>query len=620
MKYFWQLIYNFVYFYLEVSLFGRIVTGVLVLQHVVAIRVEPLTLPKGRKFSLYMVSTVMEELLASHPIEALRPDSVVVGIVTEIRDNEVIVDIGGKSEGTIPTYEFEDIDTLEIGSEIDVYIENLEDKNGNPVISHDKALQKKNWELIVENCEEGSILPGRVKNKVKGGLIVNIGVDAFLPASQIDTQAPINLDQYVGQTYDFKIVKINKERKNIVISRRELIEEEREEKRKTLLSEIKVGDIRKGVVKNITDYGVFVDLGGLDGLLHITDLSWGRVSHPSEIVHVGQELDMMIIGIDSEKERVALGLKQTVQNPWDNIERRYPIGSRVKGRVVNMVAYGAFVELENGVEGLIHVTEMSWTKRINKPSEVVRIGDEVEAVVIGISKEDQKIALSIKQLEENPWEMVSRNYPIGAHVRGKVRNMTSYGAFVELEDGIDGMIHVSDMSWTKAINNPNEFLKKGDEVDAVVLSIDPEQQRIALGIKQLTDDPWDDIQNKYKIGTRVTGAVTKITSYGAFVKLEDDIEGFVHISQISEEHVGKVKDFLKVGDTVTARVIKIDKAERRIGLSIKAANYDESAFEAELKAFDKIRSTDELVSLSDMFDNLGVGEENNSEESEPEIE
>ncbi len=555
----------------------------------------------------YMVSTVIEELLASHPIEALKPDSVVVGIVTEIRNNEVTVDIGGKSEGSVPTYEFDDISSLEIGSEIDVYVESLEDKYGNPVISHDKALQKKNWELIIENCEEGSILPGRVKNKVKGGLVVNIGVDAFLPASQIDTQAPINLEQYIGQTFDFKIVKINKERKNIVVSRRELIEEEREEKRKALLSEIKIGDIKKGVVKNITDYGVFIDLDGLDGLLHITDLSWGRVSHPSEVVHLGQEIDVMIIGIDFDKERVALGLKQTIQNPWDNIECRYPIGAHVKGVVVNMVAYGAFVELENGVEGLIHVTEMSWTKRINKPSEMVRIGDEIEAVVVGISKEDQKIALSIKQLEENPWNTVSRNYPIGAHVRGKVRNMTTYGAFVELEDGIDGMIHVSDMSWTKVINNPNEFLKKGDEVDAIVLNIDSEQQRIALGIKQLTEDPWSDIQKKYKIGTKVVGTVTKITSYGAFVKLEDDIEGLVHISQISEDHVNKIKDVIKVGDEVSARVIRVNKDERRIGLSIKAANYDESAFEAELKAFDKIKSTDDLVSLSSMFDNLNVG-------------
>jgi small subunit ribosomal protein S1 len=551
----------------------------------------------------------MEDLLTSHPMGTLRADSVVAGVITEIRNNEVVVDIGGKSEGVISGHEFDDLESLEIGSEIDVYIENLEDKHGNPIISHDKALQKKNWELIVKNCEEGSILPGRIKGKVKGGLVVNIGVDAFLPASQIDTQAPISLEQYIGQTYDFKIVKINKERKNIVVSRRELIEEERQEKRRALLNEIKIGDIRKGTVKNITDYGVFIDINGLDGLLHITDISWGRITHPSEVVQVGQELDVMIIGIDEEKERVSLGLKQTMQNPWDNIERRYPIGSKVSGRVVNMVAYGAFVELENGVEGLIHVTEMSWTKRINKPSEVVRIGDEIEARVIGISKEDQKIALSLKQLEENPWDMVYRNYPVGAHVRGKVRNMTNYGAFVELEEGIDGMVHVSDMSWTRTINNPSEFLKKGEEVDAIVLNIDAEQQRIALGIKQLTPDPWSEIQKKYKIGTIVTGKITKIASYGAFVKLEDDIEGLVHVSQISEDRVEKVKEVLKVGDEITARVIKVDKDERHIGLSIKAANYDDTTFSVEIKAFDKVASGGELVSLSNMFDNFGVEED-----------
>jgi small subunit ribosomal protein S1 len=556
----------------------------------------------------------MEELLASHPIEALRWDSVVVGVVTEIRGSEVVVDIGGKSEGTIPIFEFEDSENLEVGSEIDVYIENLEDKNGSPLISHDKALQKKNWELIVDNCEEGSILPGKVKGKIKGGLVVNIGVDAFLPASQIDTQAPINLDQYIGQTYDFKIVKINKERKNIVVSRRELIEEERQEKRKTLLREIKISDVKRGTVKNITDYGVFIDIDGLDGLLHITDISWGRVTHPSELIRVGQELDVMIIGIDSEKERVSLGLKQTMQNPWDNIERRYPIGSRVSGRIVNMVAYGAFVELESGVEGLIHVTEMSWVKRVNKPGEVVRIGDEVEAKVIGISKEDQKIALSLKQLDQNPWDMVCRNYPVGAHIRGKVRNMTAYGAFVELEDGIDGMVHISDMSWTRVISNPNEFLKKGEEIDAIVLSVDAEQQRIALGIKQLAEDPWVEIQKRYKIGAVISGTVTKLASYGAFVKLDDDIEGFVHISQVAENRVEKIGDVLKIGDKITVRVIKVDKDERRIGLSIKAANYDNYSFETEIKAFDKIKNTDELVSLSNMFDRFDV--EQNSQSGE----
>lgn len=546
----------------------------------------------------------MEELLASHPIEKLKDGSVVKGVVTEIRGNDIVVDIGGKSEGVISAMEFNDIDSIEIGSEIDVYIEKLEDKFGNPVLSHDKAMQKKNWALIVENCEEGSILPGRVKGKVKGGLLVNIGVDAFLPASQIDTQSPVNLDQYIGNTYEFKILKINQERKNIVVSRRELIEEERQEKRKVLLNEIRIGDIRTGVVKNTTDYGVFVDIDGLDGLLHITDMSWGRVSHPSEIVKPGQEIKVMVIGIDEEKERISLGLKQTFPNPWDNIEQRYPIGAIVHGKIVNMVPYGAFVEIENGVEGLIHITEMSWTKRVNKPSEMVKVGQEVDAVVIEISKDDQKIALSLKQIEENPWSMVCRNYPIGAHVRGKVRNMTAYGAFIELEEGIDGMVHVSDMSWTRNINNPNEFLKKGDEVDAIVLSIDEEQQRIALGIKQMTDDPWGDIQRRYKVGTVVKGTVTRIVPYGAFVKLEDDLEGLVHISQIAEERVEKVKSVLSVGQEVSARVIKVDQDDRRIGLSIKAANYDDAAFAEEMKAFDTVKSTDELVSLSGMFDEI----------------
>jgi small subunit ribosomal protein S1 len=551
-----------------------------------------------------MESTVMEELLTAHPMEELKEDLVVKGIVTGIHGNEVSVDIGGKAEGVVSAIEFNDIESLEVGSEIDVYIERLEDKYGNPLISHDKALQKKNWALIVENCEEGSILPGRIKGKVKGGLLVNIGVDAFLPASQVDTQSPINLDQYIGNTYEFKILKINQERKNIIISRRELIEEERQEKRRLLLNEIKVGDIRKGIIKNTTDYGAFVDIDGLDGLLHITDMSWGRISHPSDVVKPGQEVSVMVIGIDQKKERFSLGLKQTMPNPWDSIEQRYPIGSKIRGKIVNMVPYGAFAEIENGVEGLIHLTEMSWTKRVNKPNEIVRIGQEVDAIVIEISKDEQRIALSLKQTEGNPWEMVCRNYPVGAHVRGKIRNMTAYGAFVELEEGIDGMIHVSDMSWTRNISNPNEFVKKGDEVDTIVLNIDQEQQRIALGIKQLTEDPWSEIQRKYKVGAVVTGTVTRIVPYGAFVKLENDLEGLVHISQISETHVDKVKSVLSVGQEVSARVIKIDQGDRRIGLSIKAANYDETAFTEEMKVFDKIKNTNELVSLSDMFSGI----------------
>ena len=547
------------------------------------------------------MSSLMEELLAQSQFESLVEGSIIKGIITEIRENDVILDIGAKAEGVVPAYEFMDVGELQVGEEIEVFLERLEDRDGNPVVSYDKAQQKKNWENILSQCEEGSILSGRVKTKVKGGLVVNVGVDAFLPASQIDIQPPKNLDQYVGQTYDFKVLKINTERKNIVVSRRELIEEQRLEKRRKLLDSIKPGNVCRGTVKNITDYGAFIDLDGLDGLLHITDMSWGRISHPSEMLKVGEEIDVMIIEVDRDRERVSLGLKQTTENPWDGIENRYPVNARVRGKVVNLVPYGAFVELEEGVEGLVHVTELSWVKRINKPSEMLKVGDEIEAVVLGIQKDDQKISLSVRQLDPNPWDMVRHNYPVGARVRGKVRNLTSYGAFVELEEGIDGMVHVSDMSWTRKVNHPSEVVKKGDEIDAIVLDVDPEQQRISLGMKQLTNDPWDEIDTHFKIGDLVTGKVSKITSYGAFVELKEGIDGLVHISQISEDRIEKVKDVLNVGDDIKARVIKIDRDERRIGLSIKAAEYDDSQLAAETAAFDSLGSN-ELTSLGDILD------------------
>lgn len=544
----------------------------------------------------------MEALLAQSNFENLKSGAIVKAIITEIRQNEVIVDIGGKSEGSIPAAEFVDPSDLVIGSEIEVFLEKVEDRNGNPVLSFDKAEQKKNWENILEKCAEGTIVPGRVKSKVKGGLIVSIGVDAFLPASQIDVQPPKNLDQYVGQTYDFKVLKINLERHNIVISRRELIEEQRHQKRRNLIDTINVGDVVRGTVKNITDYGAFIDLDGLDGLLHITDMSWGRISHPSEILKVGEDIDVMVTEIDRDRERVSLGLKQITSNPWKDIEDKYPIGTHIKGKVVNLVPYGAFIELEEGVEGLVHITEISWTKRINKPGEVLKVGQEVEAIVLGIQKEDQKISLGIRQLEANPWEMAVNNYRVGSRVRGKVRNLTAYGAFIELEEGIDGMVHVSDMSWTRKINHPSEMLKKGDEVDAIVLDVDPSQQRISLGIKQLHDDPWVKINTLFKIGDIVTGKVSKITSFGAFVELKNDIDGLVHISQISEDHIDKIKDVIKIGQEVTARVIKIDTEERRIGLSIKAANYDENRLQNEIAAFDNIKTHEELSNLGDILD------------------
>lgn len=544
----------------------------------------------------------MEELLQGSSIENLNEGSIIQGTIIEIRPLEVVVDIGGKSEGIVPAHEFVDISELQVGSEVEVFLEKLEDREGNPVISFDKAEQKKNWEKIVENCEEGSIIPGRVRSKVKGGLIVSIGVDSFLPASQIDVQPPKNLDQYVGQTYDFKVVKINLDRKNIVVSRRELIEEQRIEKRRTLLEEVKPGDKRRGQVKNITDYGAFVDLDGLDGLLHITDMSWGRIQHPSEMLKQGEEIEVVVIEIDRDRERVSLGLKQLQDNPWERIEEKYPIGSTVSGKVVNLVPYGAFIEIETGVEGLVHVTELSWTKRITKPGEVLRIGEEVQAVVLGIQKEDQKISLGTRQLDTNPWDMARHNYPIGARIRGKVRNLTTYGAFVELEEGIDGMVHVSDMSWTRKINHPSEALKKGDEVDALVLDVDADSQRISLGMKQTTTDPWEEIETHFKIGDMVNGKISKITSYGAFIELENDIDGLVHISQISEERVEKIKDLLNEGDEVTARVIKIDKDERRIGLSIKAANYSEDELAKERQAFDSVTADEDMTNLGDLLD------------------
>ena len=548
-----------------------------------------------------MSSSIMEELLAESQFEKLKEGAIIPGTITEIRDNEVVIDIGAKAEGTISASEFVDVGELQIGSQIEVYVEKLEDRDGNPILSYDKAEQKKNWENILSKCAEGTVVSGRVRSKVKGGLIVNIGVDSFLPASQIDIQPPKNLDQYVGQTYDFKVLKINQERRNIVVSRRELIEEQRMHKRRQLLDSVKPGDTREGVVKNITDYGAFIDLDGLDGLLHITDMSWGRISHPSEMLKIGEEVKVMIIDVDRDRERVSLGLKQTTSNPWEGIENRYLLDSKVNGKIVNLVPYGAFVELEEGVEGLVHVTELSWTRRINKPNEVLKVGDVIDSVVIGIQKEDQKISLSVRQLEPNPWDMVRHNYPAGARVRGKVRNLTNYGAFVELEEGIDGMIHVSDMSWTRKVNHPSEFVKKGDEIDAIVLDVDSNNKRISLGIKQLSSDPWSEIDQLFKIGDVVKGKVTKITTYGAFIDLGNGMDGLVHISQVSEDHIEKIKDVLETDQEVTARVIKIDIEERRIGLSIKAANYDSEQLAAETAAYENIKS-DDLTSLGDILD------------------
>jgi len=544
----------------------------------------------------------MEEALRQSGRLPVVAGNIVKGTIIEVRPKEVLVDIGYKSEGVISGNEFEDIKTVKVGDQIDVLIEKLEDKEGMVVLSKEKAEFKQNWERILTICNEGGTIAGKVKAIVKGGLLVNIGVEAFLPASQIDILTPKNLTQYVGNTYDFKVVKINQERQNIVLSRRELIEQERNERREKLLTEMTPGDIRKGTVKNITDFGAFIDLNGIDGLLHITDMSWGRIGHPSEILKVGQDLDVVVLDINREKGRVSLGLKQKLANPWDTIEQKYPVGAKVKGRVVNLVPYGAFVELEPGVEGLVHVTELSWTKRIAKPADVLKQDQEIEAIVLGINREEQKISLGLRQLETNPWDQAEQKYPAGMRVKGKIRNLTSYGAFIELEEGLDGMIHVSDMSWTRKINHPSEVIKKGDDVEAVVLEVDKANQRIAVGMKQLTIDPWEGIDQIYKVGDLVTGLVTKLASFGAFVGLQHEIDGLVHISQISEERIDKIKNVLKVGQEVTARVIKIDRSDRRIGLSIKAANYSTEQLKAEQAVLDALKPGEDLVALQHAFD------------------
>jgi len=527
---------------------------------------------------------------------------IVKGTIIEVRPKEVLIDIGYKSEGVVAGAEFEDIKAVKVGDEVNVLIEKLEDKDGMVVLSKEKAEFKQNWDRILSICKEGGTVSGKVKAVVKGGLLVNIGVEAFLPASQIDIIPPKNLTGFVGNAYDFKVVKINQERQNIVLSRRELIEQERNERRAKLLSEMTPGDIRKGTVKNITDFGAFIDLNGLDGLLHITDMSWGRIGHPSEILKVGQEIDVVVLDINREKERVSLGLKQKLTNPWENIDAKYQVGQKVKGRVVNLVPYGAFVELEPGVEGLVHVTELSWTKRIAKPADVLKAEQEIEAIVLGINREEQKISLGVRQLEANPWDKALDKYPPGTKVKGKIRNLTSYGAFIELEEGLDGMIHVSDISWTRKINHPSEVLKKGDEIEAVVLEIDKTNQRIAVGLKQLSEDPWSNIDKYYKVGDLVTGHVTKLASFGAFVGLQHDIDGLVHISQVSEDRVEKIKNVLKVGQEVNARVIKIDKSDRRIGLSIKAANYSNEQLKAEQALLDSLKPGEDLVALQHAFD------------------
>lgn len=510
-----------------------------------------------------------QKAVVTQETDATIPGNLLKGRIVEITKDHVVVDVGLKSEGLVPISEFSDPTQLVLDAEVEVLLDKAEDDNGQIVLSREKAERLRQWEYILEHCEEGSIVKGQIIRKVKGGLMVDIGMEAFLPGSQIDNKRIKNLDEYLGKTYEFKILKINIERKNVVVSRRELLEAERISKKAEVLDNIEPGDIREGVVKNITDFGVFLDLDGIDGLLHITDMTWKRIKHPSEMVELGQKIEVMILNVDKDKGRVALGFKQKESNPWDEIEQRYPPGTIVSGKVVNLVPYGAFMEIEPGIEGLIHVSEMSWTKNITDPSELVKKGDDVTAVVLSIQKEEGKISLGIKQLETNPWVDVVKKYPVDTNVKAEIKNLTNYGAFVELEPGVEGLIHISDLSWIKKVSHPSEILKKGDVVDAVILSVDPESKKITLGVKQLGMNPWENIERTMPVGTLVKGIVTKITAFGAFVELEGGVEGLIHVTELSDQAFGKVEDVVAKGDEVVAKVVKLDSEHKKIALSIK---------------------------------------------------
>lgn len=509
---------------------------------------------------------------------ALATGSILKGRIVEICKDHVVVDVGLKSEGLVPIGEFSDPSQLLLDGEVEVLLDQPEDEQGQIVLSREKAERLRQWEYIIEHCEEGSIVKGRVLRKVKGGLMVDIGMEAFLPGSQIDNKRIKNLDDYIDKTFEFKILKINIDRKNVVVSRRELLEAERISRKAELLQTIKEGDLREGVVKNITDFGVFLDLDGIDGLLHITDMTWKRIKHPSEMVQLGQKLEVIILNVDRDKGRVALGLKQKENNPWDEIERKYPPGTRVKGRIVNLLPYGAFIEIEPGIEGLIHVSEMSWVKNVTDPSEVVKKGEEIEAIVLQVQKEDGKISLGIKQTEHNPWDNVENKYPLNSSVKAEIRNLTNYGAFVELEPGVEGLIHISDLSWIKKVSHPSEILKKGDIVEAIILSVDKESKKITLGVKQMSNNPWSSIEKTMPVGSLVKGIVTKITAFGAFVELDSGLEALIHVTELSDQAFGKVEDVVNKGDEVVAKVIKLDSEHKKIALSIKEYLIEKNQF------------------------------------------
>jgi len=505
-------------------------------------------------------------------IQQFIPGNMLKGKIVGKAGDDAVIDVGLKSEGLIHKSEFDDWDTLESGIEIEVILEDLEDENGIVKLSKRKADRIRNWEKVLDTFAEGDIVEGKGIRRIKGGILVDIGVPAFLPASQIDVRRPGDVNEFIGKTIRAEILKIDEPRRNIVVSRRTLIENERDEAKQKLLNTINEGDVVVGRVTNVAEFGAFIDLGGIDGLLHVTDMSWGRVKHPNDICKTGDEIEVKVLKVDFDTEKIALGLKQKDASPWDDIEQRFPIQKRITGKVVNLVSYGAFVHLEDGVEGLVHVSEMSWRKRVNHPSEVVNPGDEIDVIVLDIDKDKHEISLGMKQVESNPWELVAEQYPIGTIVSGAVRNLTNYGAFVEIEPGIDGLLHVSDISWTEKIAHPNEKYKKSDEVECMVLEIDQEKQRISLGIKQMHEDPWQSaIPEAYKPGMVVHGTVTKITNFGVFVELEDGLEGLLHISELADKKVENPQDVVKPGEEVNVKILRVDLDDRKIGLSLKRA-------------------------------------------------
>ncbi|MGL6194602.1 MAG: 30S ribosomal protein S1 [Thermoguttaceae bacterium] len=533
-----------------------------------------------------MAGTIPEEI--DWGGEEVDQNQIIQATVIRIEGDYVIVDVGYKSEGLVPLSDWteDELPNPQAGDVIKVLVEEIEDQiageeiRGMVSLSKRKAEKIEAWDNMMKSVREGEVVTGLVTRKIKGGLLVDIGVHVFLPASQVDVRRPSDIGEYIGKEIQCIVLKIDEARRNIVVSRRALIENERAEKKTALLSTLHEGEIRKGTIKNIADFGAFIDLGGIDGLLHITDMSWGRINHPSEMVHIDQEIEVIIRSIDYEKEKISLGLKQKSPSPWENIEERYPVGSKAMGTVVNVMSYGAFVKLEEGIEGLVHISEMSWTKRISHPNEIISVGDQIEVAVLGINKDKQEISLGMKQTLENPWEKVDEKYPIGAIITGTVRNLTNYGAFIEIEEGIDGLLHVSDMSWVRKITHPNEVVQKGQKIECSVLSVDKKSRRIALGLKQLSDDPWTTrIPEKYQPGQLVTGKVTKITNFGVFISLEDDLEGLLHISELANHKVENPEEVVKVGEDIEVKILRVDPDERKIGLSRKRAEWAEEGEE-----------------------------------------